>query len=84
MPDIPRLLILTFSPRLKGLDQLSITPLITSANTCWAAKPTIATNREELVSRVALNAFVVVKRPLMQIHAMMDKSTFDILRRNLI
>ena len=84
IPDIPRLLILTFSPRLKGLDQLSMMPLITSASTCWAAKPTMATSREELVKRVALRAFVVVNRPLIQIHAMMDNKTFDMLLKNLM
>ena len=59
-------------------------PLITSASTCWAAKPTMATSREELVKRVALRAFVVVNRPLIQIHAVMDNKTFDMLLKNLM
>ena len=61
-----------------------MTPLMTSARTCWAAKPTMATNRDELVSRVALSAFVVLKRPLMQIKAMIVSTTLDMLRRNLM
>ena len=61
-----------------------MTPLMTSARTCWAAKPTTATRREELVSKVVLRALVVVKRLLSQMQAMMVKSTFDMLRRNLI
>lgn len=84
MSDIPGLLILIFSPGLKGLDQLSITSLTTSASTYWAIKPTIVINREELVSRAALNAFVVVRRPLMQIRVTIDKNTFNMPRRNLI
>ena len=84
IPEIPRLLMFTFSPRLKGRDQLSITPLTTSAKTCWAAKPTMATSSEELVNRVALRVLVVLNRPLAQINAMMVRMALEMLRRNLI
>ena len=40
--------------------------------------------RDELVSKVGLSALVVLKRPLMQIKAMIVSTTLDILRRNLI
>ena len=72
-------------PRLKGRDQLSMTPLMTSARTCWAAKPTMATNSEGAGKlKVALSALVVLKSPLMQIKGYDCQHDLDILRRNLI